>query len=180
MTFCLTLAFKYNRSEDLLLKMIDIYADSSIAKTFVAARYNENDQEYVHTDHDDLLITSLICCSSDASILHLMQLFPDLASLAKRDTKMLPIYIALSSKRSLSVVFGLMICCPLIGSFDQTLCKRQVKTATRVAITKSLSFWNTFASKFEEGESLTDVIEEVKDLLENKIPSDSTNAELRA
>ena len=119
---------------------------------------------------------AIIYCKSDAVILHFLQNLPHFASLTERESSMLPIYFALSYGRSLSIVIALLICSPLIGKFDQTLCNGRVETDSRIAITKPLSFWNAFARKFEEGDSLKNMTEEVKLLLKGK--SESTDNEV--
>ena len=185
----LYLALTLKRSDKILYALIDLCYNCSAGQAknqnsaegnvvVTAFKYcksvglvNRNSAE------DNILVTALKYCKSDAVVIYLLESLPVLAALVQRNTKALPIYVGLSCERSLSVIVGLLICCPSSGIFDQTLCNEQIKTDVWIAMTKPLSFWNTYACKFKEGESLSTLIEEVKELIKNETVSEPNASE---
>ena len=152
------LALKHKRSDEVILSMIRNYSLSPTSVSgylcsvftlqrsdkILCALIDECDEESLKLANQkvidgDVFLTFLQSCKADAVVIYLLQRFPVLASLVQRDTKMLPLYTALSCKRSLSIIVGLLICCPFIGTFDQGLCSERISTDVRVAISKPLT-----------------------------------------
>ena len=152
--FCSALTSR--RSDNVLCALVDLCDEQSVK------RHNS------FSSDGSILVMALQHYKSDTVILYLLQKFPVLAALVSVYVTALPLYTALSHKRSLSVVVGLLICCPSFGTFDQTLCNERINSVVLIAITQSLSFWNAFAHKFEEGDPLSTVIEEAETVVKNQ------------